>query len=129
MEAQPIGARFPWTLRLHLKRDFERAFEGGRKTVRSDAILWAVERSDAGPPRMGIVTSRRLGPAVTRNRLKRLIRESFRRGRPSLKTGFDFVVYLRPGRCCWKNLEEANRSLLGLWKKAGLLVDTSAHRR
>lgn len=130
MEALPLtpGESFPSSLRLHLRRDFTRAFDQGRKTVHSDAILWVSHRGDPGPSRLGIVVSRKLGTAVKRNRLKRLVRETFRRSKGVLKPGMDMVVYLRPGGCRWNGLQEAISSLHGLWKRADLIADDSARR-
>ena len=110
---------YPYSLRLHLKRDFQRVFEQGRKTVQPEVIFWHRERGDPGPARLSVIVSGKLAEAVGRNRIKRLIRESFRRARPRFKPGFDIVVYPRPGRCRWSGYEQARRSLESSWQKAG----------
>jgi ribonuclease P protein component len=48
-------------------------------------------------PRLGITASRRVGSAVARNRVKRLIRETFRRNRGSFPAESDVVVIARDG--------------------------------
>ncbi len=48
-------------------------------------------------PRLGVTVSRRVGNAVVRNRLKRRIREWFRRKRRALPEGLDLVVIGRRG--------------------------------
>ena len=54
-------------------------------------------RPPARPPaRLGVVASRKVGPAVTRNRAKRLVREVFRRNPSVFPAGFDVVVIVRP---------------------------------
>ncbi len=47
-------------------------------------------------PRLGMVVSRKVGPAVVRNQLKRWIREWFRRRAGALPAGLDIVVIPRP---------------------------------
>ena len=48
--------------------------------------------SDATRSRLGITVSRKVGPAVTRNRVKRHVREWFRGSRKKLQAGIDLVV-------------------------------------
>lgn len=49
-----------------------------------------------GPARLGITVSRRVGGAVIRNRLKRLVREAYRRQKAAFPVGTDLVVIARP---------------------------------
>ena len=55
------------------------------------------EAARAAAPRLGITVSRRVGNAVTRNRVKRAIREWFRCSRCGLPAASDLVVIARPG--------------------------------
>lgn len=66
--------------------------------TRSLVVLVANQRSGAeGPARLGLTVSRRVGPAVARARVKRRVRECFRRQRDWFPEGKDVVVIARPG--------------------------------
>jgi len=92
----------------------------GRKTVSKDIILWTLKRGEPGGSRFGTSVSRKLGGAVRRNRIKRLLREAFRLNRPRTKAGYDVVAYPRPG-CAWKSLGDVEESLMGSLRKGGML--------
>ncbi len=69
--------RFGRDRRLLAKRDFERVFQAGRRAFVRGLVVY-VDDSPAGRARLGLVTSRRFGNAVHRNRARRLLREAFR---------------------------------------------------
>jgi ribonuclease P protein component len=58
--------------------------------------LFLLARKDAESSRIGISVGRRSGGAVVRNRLRRRVRELFRRGRQALPAGLQIVVNIKP---------------------------------
>jgi ribonuclease P protein component len=63
-------------------------------------VLYYFERSepgmaDAGGPRVGFSVSKRLGTAVERNRIKRILREAFHAHGESLRGNMDLVLIAR----------------------------------
>lgn len=60
-------------------------------------LLLLERRADEGPSRLGVVASRKIGGAVERNRVKRLLREAFRKAKGLIPPRFDVVIIARPG--------------------------------
>jgi ribonuclease P protein component len=92
--------RFPRASRLRRSREFQRVARlGQRMTTEHFVVLLARRESEtaAGRPRLGITVSRRVGSAVARNRVKRRVREWFRRSQSLLGPCVDLVVIARQG--------------------------------
>jgi ribonuclease P protein component len=102
----------------HLRRpaEFKRVYD--RKRSVSDHLL-IVYGCPNGLPRLrvGLSVSRKVGPAVHRNRLRRLYREAFRLTRHELPTGLDLILI--PRRPDPPSLEELKRSVLKLVRQLG----------
>ena len=80
---------------LRSANDF--AAVGRSDVVRSDERIQArFARTEREETRFGISTSRRLGGAVVRNRIRRRIRESLRSLAPRLAPGYDILLVARP---------------------------------
>lgn len=82
--------------RLRRRADYLRCYRTGRRRHGSLAILYFVP-NQLGHPRIGITASRKVGPAFVRHRIKRRIKEIYRRWneRGNLPA-LDLVVHLKP---------------------------------
>ena len=97
--------------RLTRQMQFERTYAQQRRFVGRFMVLWCYTGEDAAL-RLGVVASRRVGPAVTRNRAKRRLREAFRLNRHAFQGRMDVVLVARPAviKAEWGDLvQELNR--------------------
>lgn len=83
--------------RLSGKRRFARVF-GGRCSAGNKLLVVYAHPNDLPYSRMGLVVGRKCGKAVVRNRIKRLLRESFRLECDKFPPGFDLVFIPSAGR-------------------------------
>ena len=94
------GSRRPERGRLSRSAEFERVYRQGRSVGNRFLVLYSFPRSSAGEaadgPRLGVSVSRKVGGAVERNRVKRLLREAFGAVAERMPADHDVVVVARP---------------------------------
>jgi ribonuclease P protein component len=82
--------------RLSRSAEFERVYRHGRSTANRHLVLYTFPNPSTRAPRLGVSVSRKVGGAVERNRVKRLLREAFARAESALAPEQDVVVVARP---------------------------------
>ena len=85
----------PKSRHLRLPGEFKAAYDGRVRESRGPLTVYGLPNG-LGYPRLGMSVARKVGTAVRRNRIRRLIRESFRLMQHDLPEGYDLVVVVRP---------------------------------
>jgi ribonuclease P protein component len=86
--------------RLSRSGDFDRVYREGSSRGNRFLVLYAFARGDeqaADASRLGLSVGRKIGKAVTRNKVKRAVREAFWTLSDRLEPGHDYVIVARPG--------------------------------
>ena len=116
-----MGERLGPERRIKKPSEFDRIFRKGLGASSREMAVYAVVRSDNGPPRLGLAVGRKVGNAVERNTVKRRLRAVFRK-RASGIGPIDVVVVARAGAygITYKDLENTFLRLVGeSLKRAG----------
>ena len=124
--------RFPRTARVRAPSDYDRIFKQGRRVALPVlALHWQPQATEPEAPAtpapacLGLAVSRKVDPhAVGRNRIKRVLRDSFRRHRTDLPGG-DYVVVARVGAAKLTN-DELRQAFLALLRRAGALPGSAS---
>lgn len=109
----PDGAAAPRPKRHRVTRsgDFDAVYRRGRSAAGRHLVVYAFDRGEGDSARLGLSVGKRVGGAVERNRVKRVLREEFARIEADLKPGTDYVVIARPG--AHEYIEERGSRALG----------------
>lgn len=141
---------FPRRLRIRRRRDFLRVQRSGTKLHTRFFLVFVApsalrEPGGAGPAsdpssreqlpgtRLGVTVTRKVGKAVKRNRIKRLVREAFRRERHALPAGLDMVWVAKrdAAAATYADVVQDVRTLAGRLRQSGPLgaAGRSSRRR
>ncbi|MDR2811894.1 MAG: ribonuclease P protein component [Endomicrobium sp.] len=113
---------FAYFERIHIQRDFNKIFKNGlRLENKAIKILAYIRKDGQDVRRLGLITPKRVGMAVIRNRTKRRLREIFRTNKHLLKPGLDLIFILKTETVLldYKKLEDI---ILVLLKDANLYI-------
>jgi ribonuclease P protein component len=103
---------------LKKNRDFKQVYNHRRSTANRLLVLY-VKKNDLPVSRLGVSVSRKVGTAVVRNRIKRIIKEHIRL--QSVLPGCDLVIVVRPAIPKDVSFKQIGQSLLDLLDRQKVL--------
>ncbi|MFX3634964.1 MAG: ribonuclease P protein component [Candidatus Pristimantibacillus sp.] len=116
-------------LRLRNRADFNRIYRGGKSFANGQFVVYWSKQPVAEPFRLGVSASKKIGNAVVRNRMRRVIKEIVRLNAEKIIPNIDFILIVRKPAAAMKS-KEMEKSILHVMKKAGLLKkEERLHRR
>ncbi|MCR5439927.1 MULTISPECIES: ribonuclease P protein component [unclassified Selenomonas] len=112
---------------LKRRSDFQRVYRTGRSWANRYFVLY-VFKTDSLDGKVGFAAGKKLGCAVVRNRVKRLLRESYRKNQSLLRPGLALLLVGRKGMVDVK-CDVVEKSFVSLGRKAGIFVDAASPDR
>lgn len=112
-----MAQRLTKAMRLRSRREFVDVQTTGTK-VSTRNFLALVARREGSAGRVGLTVTKKIGNAVTRNRVKRLMREWLRRN-GWVAPGFDVVIIAKDGAARLRGLDEIGPDLMRIQKAVG----------
>lgn len=120
----PSRLRLTRRMRLRTAADFQRLKQDGRRLAHGCLVANWVVLPPGATPRLGAITSRRLGGAAIRNRARRLLREAFRLHQHELAQPVELVLIARES-IVGRRLADVEKDLLAAWRRGGILKTTT----
>jgi ribonuclease P protein component len=121
MSAQtPKPLRFSRSSRVTQNRDFVRIRQQGERLAQGCLVANWNKLPDGARPKLGVVTSRKIGGAVQRTRARRLLRESFRLHQHEFTQPIELILVAR-NSIAGKNFAEVEKDFLATLRRARLL--------
>lgn len=107
------------TISLNENRQFRRVYQKGKSFVNSLLVIYFL-KNGSNRNRLGIAVNKKVGKAVVRNRVRRLVKESYRLKEKEIKKGYD-IVFVSRVRARESSYDAVNKAMHHLLKRAGLL--------
>lgn len=82
-------------LRIKKNKDFQEAFKNGRSFANRQFVVYVLQKKEQEYFRIGLSVSKKIGNAVTRNRIKRYIRQAVFELKDRMNINVDYVIIAR----------------------------------
>ncbi|MGM9986873.1 MAG: ribonuclease P protein component [Bacillaceae bacterium] len=105
--------------RVKKNADFQVVFQEGKSDANRQFVIYQYKKENQPYFRIGLSVSKKLGNAVTRNRIKRLIRQVFTELKDDIKIGNDYVIIARKP-CVELEYDEFKKCLMHVLKRGNI---------
>ena len=116
----PKPLRLARTSRVTQNRDFLRIRQQGERLAQGCLVANWNKLPDGASPKLGVVTSKKIGGAVQRVRARRLLRESFRLHQHEFLQPIELILVAR-NSIAGKKFADVEKDFLATLRRAGLL--------
>ncbi|WLD93393.1 ribonuclease P protein component [Alkalihalobacillus sp. AL-G] len=106
--------------RIKKNKEFQEVFRNGESFANRQFVIYYLEKPGQDFYRFGLSVSKKIGNAVTRNRIKRYVREVFHELDDEIKTSYDYVIIARKPTSSM-TVHEVKSSLMHVMKRSKLL--------
>lgn len=106
--------------RIKKNKEFQEVFRNGESFANRQFVLYYMKKPGQDSFRIGLSVSKKVGNAVTRNRIKRYVREVFHELEDDINASYDYVIIARKPTSSM-TLHEVKGSLMHLLKRTRLI--------
>lgn len=106
--------------RVKKNAEFQKIFKRGKSFANRQFVVYCFEKEGQEDFRLGLSVSKKIGNAVTRNRIKRYIRQAFLEMKDELKPNMDYVIIARH-QAATMDFHESKKSLQHVLKIAKMI--------
>ncbi|WP_349409010.1 ribonuclease P protein component [Pseudalkalibacillus sp. SCS-8] len=106
--------------RIKKNEEFQAVFRNGESFANRQFVVYYLKKPDQDYFRIGLSVSKKIGNAVTRNRIKRYVREVFHELEPNIKVAYDYVIIARKPTSTM-DFHEVKSSLIHVMKRSKLM--------
>lgn len=107
------------TVSMKYNRDFKRLYAKGKSLCAGYLVMY-YKKVNKQENTLGITVTKKLGKAVVRNRIRRLIRESYRLKEADITGGY-YIVFVARGKSVGASFDQISRDMSFLLKKSGII--------
>nr|WP_281172490.1 ribonuclease P protein component [Ectobacillus panaciterrae] len=116
------------TNRIKKNAEFQAVFQKGKSSANRQFVLYCLDKPGQSDFRIGLSVSKKVGNAVTRNHIKRMIRQVFTELKQCIDSEKDFVIIARKP-CAEMTYEQVKSSLLHVMRRSGMKLPSEERKR